>query len=389
MKVDVKEATFAYNTKDIFQGLSFSVLDDDVFYILGPNGCGKTTLLKCLSGMLKLKRGEILLDGKSTVYIKRDEMATMLGYIPQEHSPTFPFTVRQIVLMGRAPYLNAFSSPSKKDVLIAEEAIERIDISYLKDKRYTEISGGEKQLVLMARVLAQQPKTMLLDEPTSHLDFKNQTVILRMIKKLSEEGLSIIMTSHFPNHAFSFSSRVAIMNRGTFLAVGSPEEVITEERLRDTYDIDVRIFSAVDPTCGDDVRFCVPVKDPRDILASGLAGLENVFEGQSRVNGDLAIVELGSGTSIEASTHKEGKVTVCLPSNEILLSLNPLKSSGRNVFKGYINSIIKQGPNVIKVVVEAGQRFEVLITESSRTDLTLEEGTEVYIIFKATAVQVF
>jgi iron complex transport system ATP-binding protein len=258
MKLDIREASFGYDSKNIFEGLSFSVRDGDVFCILGPNGCGKTTLLRCLAGTLKLKQGEILLDGKSTLDIKRNEFATLLGYIPQEHLPSFPFTVLQMVLMGRAPYLNAFSSPSKKDVFIAEEAINKIGISYLKDKRYTEISGGEKQLALMARVLTQQPKILLIDEPTSHLDFKNQTLILRMITKLSQEGLSIIMSSHFPNHAFSFSSKVALMNNRTFIAVGNPEEVVTEENLEATYGIPVRIFSVIDTKSGDDIRFCVP-----------------------------------------------------------------------------------------------------------------------------------
>jgi molybdopterin-binding protein len=170
--------------------------------------------------------------------------------------------------------------------------------------------------------------------------------------------------------------------------VGSPEEVITEERLRDTYGIDVRIFSAVDPTSGDDFRFCIPVKEPRDILTSGLSGLENVFDGKSRINGDLAIIELGRGVSIEVSTQKEGKVKVYLPSNEILLSLSPLKSSGRNVLKGNISNIMQQGSNV-KVAVDTGQSFEVLITEKSLKELGLQEKTEVYITFKATAVQVF
>ena len=266
MKLEVKNATFSYNTTgNIFENLSFSVTDDDVFCILGPNGCGKTTLLKCLSGMEKLKQGEVLLDGKNILYMKRDKIATLLGYIPQEHSSTFPFTVLQIVLMGRAPYLNAFSSPSQKDILIAEEAIERVGIAHLKNNRYTRISGGERQLTLLARVLAQQPKILLLDEPTSHLDFKNQTLILKMIQKLAREGLSIIMASHFPNHAFLYSNRVAMMNDGKFIAIGNPDEAMTEKNLRATYGMDIRIFSLIDPTSGDNVRFCIPASGGNDI----------------------------------------------------------------------------------------------------------------------------
>ena len=198
--------------------------------------------------------------------MKRSEIASRLGYVPQDHSSTFPFTALQVVLVGRAPYLNVFSSPSSEDVAIAEEALERVGITKLKDKRFTELSGGERQLVLIARVLAQQPKALLLDEPTSHLDFRNQTLILRLISSLVQEGLAVIMTTHFPNHAFVYSSRVAIMKDGKFLAVGRPEEIITEENLKKVYGIDVRIFSVSDPASGNDVRFCIPAQEQEVLL---------------------------------------------------------------------------------------------------------------------------
>jgi iron complex transport system ATP-binding protein len=257
MNLCVQDAAFAYNDgKNVFEGLAFDTRENDFLCILGPNGCGKTTLLKCIAGMFQLCHGDVLLNGVSISSLKRAEVATLLGYIPQEQTVSFPYSVLQIVLMGRTPHLDVFSSPSDKDYVIAEEAIERVGISHLKHKRYTQISGGEKQMVLIARVLAQQPQILLLDEPTSHLDFRNQALVLGIIGRLAKEGFSVIMASHFPNHAFAYASRVALMSGGRLIAEGAPEEVITEKNLRVTYDINVNIFSVQEPTSGRLFRFC-------------------------------------------------------------------------------------------------------------------------------------
>jgi iron complex transport system ATP-binding protein len=257
MNLRVQDAAFAYDGgQNVFEGLAFDTGENDFLCILGPNGCGKTTLLKCVAGMFKLCQGDVLLDGVSISSLKRAEVATRLGYIPQEHAVSFPYSVLQIVLMGRTPYLDIFSSPADEDYAIAEEAIERVGISHLKHKRYTQISGGEKQMALIARVLAQQPKMLLLDEPTSHLDFRNQALVLGIISRLAEEGLAVIMTSHFPDHAFAYPSRVALMSDGRLIAEGAPDEVVTEENLRATYGINVNVFTVQEPTSGRQFRFC-------------------------------------------------------------------------------------------------------------------------------------
>lgn len=258
MKLEMRKGSFAYTQRNVFEDINLEVKDREFLCILGPNGCGKTTLLKCLAGMMKLKCGEVLLDGQKIAAMKRSQVAARIGYVPQEQETTFPFTVQQMVLVGRAPYLNIFSSPSPKDIDIAEEAMERVGISGLKQKRFTELSGGEKQLVLIARVLAQQPRILLLDEPTSHLDFKNQALILNLIKSLAQEGLAVIMTTHFPNHAFSYSTRATLMHKGVFLGQGAPERVLTEQNLRLAYDIDVKIYSVVDTENFETLRFCTP-----------------------------------------------------------------------------------------------------------------------------------
>ena len=261
MTIDVRNAAFSYGKgSTVFDGLDFAINSPGVFCLLGPNGCGKTTLLKCIAGLQKLKSGEIRLQGQSITSLKRNVIASIIGYIPQEHSYSFAYLVSDIVLMGRAPHLGMFSSPSKKDHAITVECLRRAGIAHLHNKRFTEISGGERQMVLIARVLAQKPQIMLLDEPTSHLDFRNQTLVLRMIGKLANEGLIVVMTSHVPNHAITYASHVTLMNQGRLIAMGKPEEVITEKSLNDIYGIDVRIFDVIDPNTGDLLRFCEPIK---------------------------------------------------------------------------------------------------------------------------------
>jgi iron complex transport system ATP-binding protein len=254
--LEINNAEFSYNGKEkIFEGINLSIENKDVLCILGPNGTGKSTLIKCINGLLKLNSGNIFLNNKDIYSMDNVDLAKIIGYIPQSHSSTFAFSVFDVVLMGRAPHLSLTSSPGEKDFKIADKALESLNISHLKDKTYTEISGGEMQLVLLARVLAQQPQVLLLDEPTSHLDFGNQIRTLEVINRLSESGLSVIMTSHYPDHAFLSSNKVAIMNKGSIMAMGSPEDVITEENMRDAYGIDVKVMD-VDETR----KACIPMQ---------------------------------------------------------------------------------------------------------------------------------
>ena len=241
--LEIKHAEFSYNHKEnIFNDVNLSLENGDVLCILGPNGTGKSTLIKCINGLLKLKEGSILINNQNIHSLNKNDLAKMIGYIPQSHNSTFAFSVFDVVLMGRAPHLSLTSVPGEKDYKIAENALKSLGISHLTHKTYTEISGGERQMVLIARVLAQQPQILLLDEPTSHLDFGNQIRTLNVINKLAESGLSVIMTSHFPDHAFLSSNKVAIMNGGTIMEIGTPESVITEENMRRAYNIDVKIL---------------------------------------------------------------------------------------------------------------------------------------------------
>ena len=236
-------AEFSYNGKDkIFEDINFTLEDKDVLCILGPNGTGKSTLIKCINGLLKLNKGNILFQNNDIKTMSKVELAKIMGYVPQTHRSTFAFSVSDVVLLGRAPHLGLTDSPGEKDIKIARKSMEDLGILHLEDKPYTEISGGERQLVILARVLTQQPQMLLLDEPTSHLDFGNQIRTLNIIKKISKSGLSVIMTSHYPDHAFISSNKVAILNNGSLMAIGDPEEVITEENMSKTYGIDVKVL---------------------------------------------------------------------------------------------------------------------------------------------------
>lgn len=252
---EVKNISFRYDDEEIFSDISFSVDKGDVLCILGPNGTGKTTLIKCLNGLHDIDSGEILINGKNIRELSFRQISKHIGYIPQSHIPSFPFKVFDVVLMGRAPYLNLTDSPREEDEKIALNALKTLGIEDLKDKEYTNLSGGERQLVFLARVLCQKPDILILDEPTSHLDFGNQIKLLEIIDNLSRTGLSIIMSSHFPDHAFLSSNKVAILKDKKFIDFGSPDSVITEENLRKAYSIDVKLLKL-----DDNRKVCVPLK---------------------------------------------------------------------------------------------------------------------------------
>ena len=252
---EVKNISFDYDGEVIFSDISFSIERGDVLCILGPNGTGKTTLIKCLNGLNEINSGEILINGEDIRALSFRQISKHVGYIPQSHVPSFPFKVFDVVLMGRAPYLNLTDSPKEEDRKIALDALKTLGIEDLKDKEYTNLSGGERQLVFLARVLCQKPDILILDEPTSHLDFGNQIKLLEIIDNLARSGLSIIMSSHFPDHAFLSSTKVAIMKNKKFIDFGTPDDVVTEENLKKAYSIDVKLMELDDKR-----KVCVPMK---------------------------------------------------------------------------------------------------------------------------------
>lgn len=262
--LDVEEASFDYAGVAVFRNVNFSVNKGEIFCLFGPNGCGKTTLLECLLGGLRLTGGSVRLNGLSVESLRPSDMAKLVAYVPQDHHKSFPYSVEEIVLMGRAAYLGLFSAPGPSDYEIAHWALNLVGINRLAKRPYTQISGGEAQLVLLARALAQQAPLIVMDEPTCHLDFRHEIAMLEtMVRLVHDTGLTIIMATHAPNHAFYFENnalpiRVALMNHQTFSLTGTPSVVLTEDNLKDLYQVRARVISCYSET-GAELKQVMPV----------------------------------------------------------------------------------------------------------------------------------
>lgn len=200
--ISIRNLSFAYNGSPVLSDVNIDIKQGKLTFILGKNGSGKSTFLRIVAGLLPFKKGDIHVLGKNTTKLTFGERAKIMGFMNQQHKAVFPFSVEEVVLTGRAAYINF--SPKESDKQAVHEAIERTGITHLKNRNYTELSGGEQQLAMVARVLAQNPKVLLLDEPTSHLDFSNQAHLLGLLKKLTNEGLTIVAVLHDPNHAFLY-----------------------------------------------------------------------------------------------------------------------------------------------------------------------------------------
>lgn len=257
-KLTIENATFGYNNNSlVFENININVQERDCLCLLGPNGSGKTTLLNCINGTFPLKSGSIFINGRDIKSFSIIELARAIGIVFQEHSAPFPYSSLEVVRMGRTPHLGMFETPSRKDTELAYHIMEDLEIAHLATKSYTQISGGERQLVLIARTLCQEPQIILFDEPTSHLDFKNQAMVLRTIKKLSDNGMTIVMTSHFPNHVWKIGTHVAMLGFNGMVVQGLVDDVMTEEYLTETYSVDVKIFEAESGMVK--IRYCEPI----------------------------------------------------------------------------------------------------------------------------------
>lgn len=258
MRLEVKNVSCGYAAKTVISDISLEMVCGESLCLLGPNGIGKTTFFKSILGLLKIQSGKILLNGENIDTWSRRKRATKMGYVPQAHTPPFPFKVIEVVTMGRTAHLSFFSSPAKSDREIAEEALNTLGISHLKDRTYTQISGGERQLVLIARALAQNPEFLIMDEPTANLDFGNQIKVLDQVKRLvRKSNIGVIMTTHFPNHAFYCGSKVAVMGKDNIFRVGTADEVITESYLKAIYGVDVQIIKVGQKDR--ETKVCVPI----------------------------------------------------------------------------------------------------------------------------------
>jgi iron complex transport system ATP-binding protein len=240
--LQVQALDFGFPGRTIGRGVGFTLEAGEVLCVLGPNGGGKTTLFRTLLGLLEPHAGSIRLEGTLLPSLSRAEIARRVGYVPQGHSAYFAFTVREFVLMGRTAHLGLFASPGKRDSRVADGALESLGIAHLADKPVTEISGGERQLALVARALAQEPKLLVLDEPTAGLDFGNQVRVLQRIGALAGSGIAILFSSHDPDHAFLCARRALLLAEGRVLEIGTPRDVIRPDTLQRLYGVSVQVL---------------------------------------------------------------------------------------------------------------------------------------------------
>lgn len=257
MRLEARHLDFGYRGKRVGSGVSLGVESGEVLCLLGPNGSGKTTLFKTLLGLLPSQGGGVLMDGVNLAVLRREEVARLVSYVPQAHAAFFPFTVREVVLMGRTAHLGVFSSPSRRDHEVALVAIERMRLAPLADSIYTRISGGERQLALIARALAQDARVVVMDEPTANLDFGNQVRVLQHIQSLAQSGIGVLLSTHDPDQAFVCADRVAMLHEGHLARLGAPAEVITAESLRQIYGVEVTV-TRVAMDKGAERPVCIP-----------------------------------------------------------------------------------------------------------------------------------
>ncbi|MCK4245196.1 MAG: ABC transporter ATP-binding protein [Candidatus Omnitrophica bacterium] len=240
MNLKIKDVCFNYNSKPALNDITMSVDKGEIVSLVGPNGSGKSTLIKCINKILKYKIGTILVENQDIGRIKLGKLSRLLGYVPQETISSFPSTVFDMVLIGRRPYLNW--GISSRDKEIVSHVLFSMELKDMALRYFNELSGGEKQKVLIARALVQEPQVLLLDEPTSDLDFKNQLETLTLITKVvKEKGISAVMAMHDLNLASRFSDRIAMLRDGRVHAAGKVEQVLNFENIKEVYGVDTII----------------------------------------------------------------------------------------------------------------------------------------------------
>ncbi len=239
----VDHVTYGYARRPVLHDILFTVTSGEIVSLLGPNGSGKTTLLKLLLGFYQPETGEVRLDGRPVSSYAPKALARRMAYVPQVHHPVFGYRVLDVVLMGRMPHKRYFFHYSAADEKIALDALARLNIVHLRDRSYTQVSGGERQLILIARALAQGADIFVMDEPINGLDYGNQLRLLTGIADLAEGGYTFIKTTHFPDHALWVSDRAVMLKAGRVVADGATASVVTRDNLYNLYRISVDVIT--------------------------------------------------------------------------------------------------------------------------------------------------
>lgn len=246
---DIRSITFSYDTsRTILDGVTTSIDTGDLITLLGPNGTGKSTLLNCISGILKPSSGRVVLDGRDIREMTVREISRVIGYVPQNIQNNFDYTVYEYVLMGRVAHKRLLEYPDRDDREAANEAINTMGLGHLANRSFNRLSGGEQQQACIARALAQNPELIIMDEPTSALDFDNQVKVLKLAKNLSRMGYAVLMTTHNPEHALLLDSEAWMLDHDGKLSYGSSRELVNTEDLSNLYSVDVRV-SRLNDSC--------------------------------------------------------------------------------------------------------------------------------------------
>ena len=238
-RLQVESLSFSYPCGRALEDISLHVNKGEFVGLIGPNGSGKSTLLKLIYRALRPECGEILLDGREARGIAQREMASMIAYIPQSHRPTFGYTVQDTVLMGVTHRLSPFAAPRAEHVRQAREAMARVGVQDMAERNFSHLSGGEQQLVLVARALCQQSRILVMDEPTSSLDFGNQLRVLACVRGLTQEGYTVLLSTHNPQHALTFSHRILALHDGGVAALGDAGDTLTPELIWQLYQVEI------------------------------------------------------------------------------------------------------------------------------------------------------
>jgi len=241
MRIEAHDLAFGYPERPVGRNLNLTVETSEILCLLGPNGCGKTTLFKTLLGLLRPQSGRITLGSDALTDLPRAKIARRIAYVPQAQDTAFPYTSLDRVLMGRVAHRGVFAAPTRDDRRIAQASLAELGIAELATREVTTLSGGQRQLVIVARAMAQAAPLIVMDEPTASLDFGNQVAVLAEIRKLAARGTGVILSTHDPDQAFAVANRVALMQDGVIVAQGTPSEVLTPMRLKAVYGVDVTV----------------------------------------------------------------------------------------------------------------------------------------------------
>ena len=260
MLLEVDQVWGGYHGVDVVKGVSCSAGPGDVLCLVGPNGCGKTTLFRLLLGILPISGGCIRLEGKDLRTYSPQELAREIAYIPQYHTPIYAYSVLDVVTMGRAARFSPFEAPKAADREAAFAALEKLNAAHLANQKYTSLSGGQRQLILIARAICQAAKIFVLDEPAANLDYANHQLLMEVVVELAKKGYCVVMSTHSPEHPASIGTKVLLMGQGRAAAFGSPETVITPANLQRVYGIEIDVATISD-RYGKKRTICLPVKE--------------------------------------------------------------------------------------------------------------------------------